>query len=84
MGIPRRRVTLTVLIQSFWIGLFGLVAAYPTVHGLAYAGTFAGVLIPLPLNLLAVAAAVTLVMALVAGFLALRSVRRIEPMTLLR
>jgi putative ABC transport system permease protein len=84
MGIPRRRVTSTVLIQSFWVGLFGLVAAYPTVHGLAYLGTFAGVLIPLPLNLLGLAAVVTLVMALLAGFLALRSVRRIEPMSLLR
>lgn len=84
MGIPRRKVTLTVLIQSFWVGLFGLLAAYPTVHGLAYLGRFLGVLIPLPLNLLAAAAVVTLVMALLAGFLALRSVRRIEPMSLLR
>jgi putative ABC transport system permease protein len=84
MGIPRRKVTLTVLIQSFWVGLFGLVAAYPTVHGLAYLGRFFGVLIPLPLNLLATAAVVTLVMAMFAGFLALRSVRRIEPMDLLR
>jgi putative ABC transport system permease protein len=84
MGIPRRRVTATVLIQSFWVGLFGIVLAYPTVHGLAYVGRFMGVSIPLPLNLLAIAAVVTLVMALLAGFLALRSVRRIEPMTLLR
>jgi putative ABC transport system permease protein len=84
MGIPRRKVTLTVLIQSFWVGLFGLLAAYPTVHGLAYAGRFLGVMIPLPLNLLTAAAVVTLVMALLAGFLALRSVRRIEPMSLLR
>lgn len=84
MGIPRRRVTATVLIQSFWVGLFGILVAYPTVHGLAYLGRFAGVIIPLPWQLLALAGVVTLVMALFAGFMALRSVRRIEPMSLLR
>src|SRR5207244_3345061 len=31
MGIPRRKVTLTVLVQSFWVGLFGILVAYPTV-----------------------------------------------------
>lgn len=84
MGIPRRRVTATVLVQSFWVGLFGIVFAYPTVHGLAYVGRFAEVQIPLPWPLLAIAAGVTLVMSLLAGFMALRSVRRIEPMSLLR
>jgi putative ABC transport system permease protein len=84
MGIPRRRVTATVLIQSFWVGLFGVLFAYPVVHGLAWMGRFVEVIIPLPWELLAVAAAVTLVMALVAGLMALRSVRRIEPMSLLR
>jgi putative ABC transport system permease protein len=84
MGIPRRRVTATVLVQSFWVGLFGVLIAYPTVHGLAYLGRFLGVVIPLPWDLLGVAAGVTLVMSLFAGFMALRSVRRIEPMSLLR
>jgi putative ABC transport system permease protein len=84
MGIPRRRVTATVLVQSFWVGLFGVLIAYPLVHGLAYLGRFAGVIIPLPWDLLGLAAAVTLVMALFAGFMALRSVRQIEPMSLLR
>jgi putative ABC transport system permease protein len=84
MGIPRRKVTATVLVQSFWVGLFGIVMAYPTVHALAYMGRFAEVLIPLPWELLAIAAAVTLVMSLLAGLMALRSVRRIEPMSLLR
>lgn len=84
MGIPRRRVTLTVVVQSFWVGLFGVLLAYPAVHGLAYLGRVAEVIIPLPWPLLGVAAGVTLGMALLAGFLALRSVRRIEPMSLLR
>ena len=42
MGIPRRRVTMTVLVQSFWVGLFGMVVAYPTVHGLAELGKSGG------------------------------------------
>jgi putative ABC transport system permease protein len=84
MGIPRRKVTATVLVQSFWVGLFGIALAYPLVHGLAWLGTFLEVVIPLPWQLLAVAAVVTLVMSLIAGLVALRSVRQIEPMSLLR
>jgi putative ABC transport system permease protein len=84
MGIPRRKVTATVLVQSFWVGLFGVLASIPFVHFLAWLGTFAGVIIPLPWPLLAVAGAVTLVMSLIAGLVALRSVRQIEPMSLLR
>jgi putative ABC transport system permease protein len=84
MGIPRRRVTATVLVQSFWVGLFGVILSVPLVHGLAWLGRFAEVIIPLPWPLLAIAGAVTLVMSLIAGLLALRSVRQIEPMSLLR
>jgi putative ABC transport system permease protein len=84
MGIPRRRVTATVMVQSFWVGLFGVVLAFPIVHVLAYTGRFLEVIIPLPWQLLVVSAVVTLVMSLIAGLVALRSVRRIEPMSLLR
>jgi putative ABC transport system permease protein len=84
MGIPRQKVTRTVLVQSFWVGLFGILLAYPTVHGLAEMGKFFGVVIPLPWQLLVIAAGVTMVMSLLAGLVALRSVRKIEPMNLLR
>lgn len=84
MGIPRSKVTLTVIVQSFWVGLFGILLAYPTVHLLAELGKFAEVIIPLPWELLGVAAGVTMVMSMVAGLIALRSVRQIEPMSLLR
>jgi putative ABC transport system permease protein len=84
MGIPRRKVTTTVIVQSFWVGLFGIVLAYPTVHGLAELGRLLGVVIPLPWQILTVAAAVTMVMSMLAGLVALRSVRQIEPMNLLR
>ncbi|HJZ94443.1 MAG TPA: ABC transporter permease [Gemmataceae bacterium] len=84
MGIPRRKVTLTVIVQSFWVGLFGIALAYPVVNLLAYAGRLIDMNIPLPWELLGLAAVVTMVMSLVAGLVALRSVRRIEPMDLLR
>jgi putative ABC transport system permease protein len=84
MGIPRRKVTATVLVQSFWVGLFGILVAYPTVHLLAELGKLFNVLIPLPWSLLGLAAGVTMVMSMLAGLIALRSVRKIEPMNLLR
>ncbi|MBO0698440.1 MAG: FtsX-like permease family protein [Zavarzinella sp.] len=84
MGIPRRKVTATVLVQSFWVGLFGVIVSVPVVHGLAWLGRFLEVIIPLPWPLLAMASGVTLVMSLIAGLFALRSVRQIEPMSLLR
>jgi putative ABC transport system permease protein len=84
MGIPRRKVTATVLVQSFWVGLFGVILSVPVVHGLAWLGRFLEVIIPLPWSLLAIAAGVTLVMSMIAGLFALRSVRQIEPMSLLR
>jgi len=84
MGIPRRKVTATVIVQSFWVGLFGIIAAYPMVHGLAAMGGLAGVQIPLPWQILTISAVVTMVMSMLAGLVALRSVRKIEPMNLLR
>ena len=51
MGIPRWRVTLTVLIQSFWVGLFGIVvAATRRSTGWPTLGRLAGVHDPLPLE----------------------------------
>ena len=84
MGIPRRKVTATVIVQSFWVGLFGIIAAYPAVHFLAYMGELAGVQIPLPWQILTISAGVTMIMSMLAGLVALRSVRKIEPMNLLR
>jgi putative ABC transport system permease protein len=84
LGIPRGRVYATVLSQSFWVGLIGVVLAYPSVKLLAYGATYLGVNVKLPWELLVGTAAITLLMAMISGLLALRSVRQIEPMTLLR
>jgi putative ABC transport system permease protein len=84
LGIPRWRVSLTVLSQSFWVGFIGTVLAYPTVLGLAKLAEVVGVKVLLPTELLLAAAGITMAMAMIAGLMALRSVRKIEPMTLLR
>jgi putative ABC transport system permease protein len=84
MGIPSWRIYATVLMQSFWIGVFGIIVAYPFVHSLAALAGLGGVNVNLPWQLLAGAAGVTMLMAMFAGLLALRSVRQIEPMSLLR
>jgi putative ABC transport system permease protein len=85
LGIPRWRIAWMVVSQSFWIGIIGIVLALPAVHGLAWAADRAmGVQLALPWWLQGGAAAVTLVMALLSGMFALRSLRQIEPATLLR
>jgi putative ABC transport system permease protein len=87
LGIPRWRISFTVLIQSFWVGIIGVVLAYPTVFGLAELATLAtsgGVNVKLPWQLQVGAGTLTLLMAMFSGMLALRSVRQIEPMSLLR
>lgn len=84
LGIPRWRISITVLMQSFWVGVFGVLLAYPAVLGLREIAREVGVNVLLPWWLLSGAACITLFMALFAGLFALRSVRRIEPMTLLR
>ena len=84
LGIPRWRISVMVLQQSFWVGLVGVGLAYPICLGLRYAALQGNVDVDLRWEVLAGTAAITTMMALSAGTLALRSVRKIEPMDLLR
>jgi putative ABC transport system permease protein len=85
LGIPRWRMALMVVSQSFWIGIIGIALAFPAVYGLAWAADdLMNVQIALPWWLQTAAAVVTLLMALFSGLFALRSLRQIEPATLLR
>jgi putative ABC transport system permease protein len=84
LGIPRWRLSLMVLAQSFWVGVIGIVLAYPVCWGLQLAARRAAADVDLRWEVLLGTAIVTLGMALVAGLFALRSVRQIEPMSLLR
>jgi putative ABC transport system permease protein len=84
LGIPRWRIYAMVMTQSFWVGVIGIALAYPVCVGLRYVVRQGNVDVDLRWEVLAGTAVVTIVMALVAGVLALRSVRQIEPMNLLR
>jgi putative ABC transport system permease protein len=84
LGIPRWRMALTVLAQAFWVGLTGIAVAVPVVYGLRELADRLGAKILLPGWLLAGAIAVTMAMALLSGLAALRSLRLVEPATLLR
>ncbi|MSR30640.1 MAG: FtsX-like permease family protein [Gemmataceae bacterium] len=84
MGIPKWRMQLLVMTQSFWVGISGIVLAFPAVHGLAELADRLGVRVELPFWLLGGAATVTISMALFAGLLALRSLKSMEPAALLR
>lgn len=84
LGIPRWRMSLSVLMQSFWIGLAGIVIAIPAILLVAKLGSDVGAKVLLPWWLWVGAVCITMVMALLSGLLALRSLRMVEPVTLLR
>jgi putative ABC transport system permease protein len=84
LGIPRWRMAATVLAQSFWVGVAGIALALPAALALSELANELGAKVLLPGWLLAGAGAITMVMALLSGLFALRSLRGVEPVTLLR
>jgi putative ABC transport system permease protein len=84
LGVPRWRLSRMVLAQSFWVGVIGIALAYPACVGLRYAAKQFAAEVDLRWEVLLGTAVVTIGMALISGLFALRSVRQIEPMSLLR
>ena len=84
LGIPRRKIYGLVMAQSFWVGLLGVILAYPLVLALGYVAEQAGGRVVIRWEVLLGAAALTMLTSLLAGLVALRSVKTIEPMSLLR
>jgi putative ABC transport system permease protein len=84
LGVPRWRISWMVLTQSFWVGLIGITVAYPIGLGLKLAAAQFNADVDLRWEVLAGTAVVTMVTAVGAGAWAVRSVRKIEPMSLLR
>jgi putative ABC transport system permease protein len=84
LGIPRWRMAGLVMAQSLWVGLGGIGLALPLIHALAAGGDHAGARVLLPPWLLAISSGLTLAMALLSGLAALRSLRLVEPISLLR
>jgi len=84
LGIPRRKMRAMVLAQSLWVGAFGIGLGVPAVYSLAEGAAALGGKVLLSPWLVAAAGTVTLVMALLSGLVALRSLRLAEPAALLR
>jgi len=84
LGIPRWRMAMTVLAQSFWVGIAGVLLAIPAAFALAQGAEALGARVMLPPWLLLLAVCVTMTMAMLSGLAALRSLRLIEPAILLR
>jgi len=84
LGIPRQRLVGLVLSKSFWIGVVGVCMALPVSLGLAEAARLLETKVLLPHWVLAGSAALTMGMALLSGVAALRSLRLVEPVSLLR
>ncbi len=84
LGIPRWRLRWTVVTQAFWIGVFGVIVSVPVTLLMAELASQLGVKPQLSPELMGAAAAVTLVMSVISGAIALRSLKQIEPVNLLR
>jgi putative ABC transport system permease protein len=84
LGIPRWRMAVLVMAQSLWVGLGGIALALPMIFALAAGGEGSGAVVLLPGWLLGLGTGLTLAMALISGLAALRSLRLVEPITLLR
>jgi putative ABC transport system permease protein len=84
LGIPRWRMAMAVMAQSFWVGVIGVALSFPALYALAFLAERLGVDVILPWQLLCLATGVTLIMALLSGLLALRTLRQVEPAMLLR
>ena len=84
LGIPRWRMAMSVMSQSFWVGVIGVALSLPAVYGLALVADALGLHVDLKWWLLLTAAGVTLVMALLSGLFALRTLGQVEPAMLLR
>ena len=72
LGIPRWHMYRVVLTQSFWVGLAGIVLAAPVAFGLAALAEWMGAKVDMRWWLLAGAIAITMIMAMVSGLMALR------------
>lgn len=79
MGIPKWRLKVSVLIQSCWVGLFGIALAAPIAVLLAEIANLLGTTVRLHPLILALAAIVTMSMAIGSGLAALRSFQSVDP-----
>jgi putative ABC transport system permease protein len=79
MGIPRWRLQLSVISQSFWVGLFGILVALPFTLILSETATRLGTNVRLHPIIVVTAIVVVMTMAVGSGLAALRSFQNVDP-----
>ncbi len=79
MGIPRWRLKISVLTQSFWVGFGGLIVAMPVTLMLAEIARWMGTQVLLTPNIVIPSAVITMGMSMGSGLLALRSLQKTDP-----
>jgi len=84
LGVPNWRLGAIVMSQAFWLGIFGAILALPIVFGLAEAAELLGARVFLPPWVLISSTVLTLATAMLAGLIALRSLRTLQLAMLLR
>jgi putative ABC transport system permease protein len=85
LGIRRWRIGLFVLCESLGVGVVGVLIALPLLFGLGEgAALVIGTPMLLPADLLAVILAATVLLTVLSGLATLRSLRLMDPLTLLR
>jgi putative ABC transport system permease protein len=84
LGIPTRRVVLSVLAQSFWVGMAGLVIATPVTMTLSDLLALLGLKLLFPTWLIGSTTSMTIATVILSGLVALRSLRLAQPAELLR
>lgn len=84
LGITRARIGAYVLTQSLGVGVAGALLALPIVLALTRVAGWLGLAIELPVWLAASVLTLTGLLAVFAGLVTLRALRRMDPITLLR
>lgn len=84
LGVPQRPMAGMVFAQSLWIAIAGVALAYPICIGLARAALSQGIDARLPAWLITTTAVFVVGVAIMAGLVALKSLRRADPELLLR
>lgn len=84
LGISRLRVARCIMEQTFCVGVVGILIGLPVSFGLAKGAEYLGAPVTITYWMIGLGVGVILLMTLLAGLAALRSLRLIEPSVLLR
>jgi putative ABC transport system permease protein len=77
-------MSVMVMTQASWVGVVGVLLSFPAIYGLSKVADIYGVQVLLDWRMVASVSGITLVMAVLSGLYALRSLKYVEPALLLR